>query len=241
MHILVVGSGGGEHALAWKACASPLVTRLSSAPGNPGMAELGACVPIDPTDASAIVAYCRREHVDFVIVGPDAALATGLVDALDAAGIASFGPTQAAARIESSKAFAKALCAEAGIPTSASRTFSRAAPAKAYLRELPAPYVVKADGLALGKGVIVAATLAEADKAIDDMLGGAFGAAGKEIVIEEFLDGEEVSFFALSDGTHVLPLIAAQDHKRAFDGDQGPNTGGMGCYPLARSSAGSWW
>ncbi|MFZ1989995.1 MAG: phosphoribosylamine--glycine ligase [Alphaproteobacteria bacterium] len=230
MHILVVGSGGREHALAWKAKRSPLVTRLTSVPGNAGMAELGSCASIDPTDAPAIVAYCRKEKVDFVIIGPDAALAAGVADALDAAGIASFGPTQAAARIESSKSFAKALCAEAGIPTSASRVFTSASPAKAYLRELPPPYVVKADGLALGKGVIVAPTLGEADKAIDDMLGGAFGAAGKEIVIEEFLDGQEVSFFALSDGENVLPLIAAQDHKRAFDGDQGPNTGGMGSY-----------
>lgn len=230
MHILVVGSGGREHALAWKAKQSPLVTRLTSAPGNAGMAQLGACVPIDPTDPKAIAAYCQKEKVDFVIVGPDAALAAGVVDALDAAGIASFGPTQAAARIESSKSFAKALCAEAGIPTSASRVFTSATPAKAYLRELPPPYVVKADGLALGKGVIVAPALAEAERAVDDILGGAFGAAGQEIVIEEFLEGQEVSFFALSDGEHVLPLIAAQDHKRAFDGDKGPNTGGMGCY-----------
>ncbi len=230
LHILVVGSGGREHALAWKAKQSPLVTRLSSAPGNAGMAALGACVPIDPVDTQAIARFCREERVDFVIVGPDAALAAGLVDTLDAAGIASFGPTQAAARIESSKSFAKELCAEAGIPTSASKSFTSAAPAKAYLRELPAPYVVKADGLALGKGVIVAPSLAEAEQAVDDMFGGAFGAAGKEIVIEEFLDGEEVSFFALSDGERILPLIAAQDHKRAFDGDEGPNTGGMGCY-----------
>lgn len=230
MHILVVGSGGREHALAWKAKQSPLVTCLTCAPGNAGMAALGSCVPIDPVDTQGIVAFCRREKVDFVIVGPDAAFAAGLVDALDAAGIKSFGPTQAAARIESSKSFAKALCAEAGIPTSASQSFTAAAPAKAHLRELPAPYVVKADGLALGKGVIVAASLAEAEKAVDDMFGGAFGAAGKEVVIEEFLDGEEVSFFALSDGEHILPMIAAQDYKRAFDGDKGPNTGGMGCY-----------
>ncbi|HXZ68951.1 MAG TPA: phosphoribosylamine--glycine ligase [Alphaproteobacteria bacterium] len=230
MHILVVGSGGREHALAWKAKQSPLVTRLTSAPGNAGTAELGACAAIDPTDAPAIIAYCRKEKVDFVIIGPDAALAAGVADALDAAGIASFGPTRAAARIESSKSFAKVLCAEAGIPTSASRVFTSTSPAKAYLRELSPPYVVKADGLALGKGVIVASSLAEAEAAVDDMIGGAFGAAGKEIVIEEFLEGQEVSFFALSDGKHVLPLIAAQDHKRAFDGDQGPNTGGMGCY-----------
>ena len=230
MHILVVGSGGREHALAWKVKQSPLLTRLTAAPGNAGIAALGECVPIDPIDLPGIVGFCRKEHVDFVIVGPDAAVAAGLVDALDDAGIASFGPRQSAARIESSKSFAKALCAQAGIPTSVSKSFTRSVPAKAYLRELPAPYVVKADGLALGKGVIVASALKEAEQAVDEMFGGAFGAAGEAIVIEEFLEGEEVSFFALSDGKNILPLIAAQDHKRAFDGDQGPNTGGMGCY-----------
>ena len=230
MHILVIGSGGREHALGWKARQSPLVSRITCAPGNAGMASLGDCIRIEPIDGPTLAAFCRREKVDFAIVGPDAALAAGVVDTLTGTGIPTFGPTQAAARIESSKSFAKALCVEAGIPTSAYKRFATPDPAKAYLRDLSAPYVVKADGLALGKGVIIAPTLPEADRAVDDLLGGAFGASSREIVIEEYMDGEELSFFALSDGTHALPLLAAQDHKRAFDGDQGPNTGGMGAY-----------
>jgi phosphoribosylamine--glycine ligase len=233
MHVLIVGSGGREHALAWKIAQSPLLTRLSAAPGNPGIEALGRCVPIDPLDSAGLINHCRREKVDFVVVGPEAPLAAGLVDALDAAGLASFGPTQAAAQVETSKAFTKALCAEAGIPTAAHRQFTKAGEAKAYLKRLPAPYVVKADGLAAGKGVVVAATQGEAERAIDMMLGGGLGAAGASLIIEEFLDGDEVSFFALCDGRNVLPFGAAQDHKRAFDGDKGPNTGGMGAYSPA--------
>jgi phosphoribosylamine--glycine ligase len=233
MHVLIIGSGGREHALAWKLAQSPDVRRLSAAPGNPGIAELGACHPIDPCDIAAILDLSRREKVGFVVVGPEAALAAGLVDQLTAAGIPAFGPTAAAAQVEASKAFTKALCDEAGIPTAAYARCSRADEAKAYLKRLPGPYVVKADGLAGGKGVVIATTQSEAERAIDMMLGGALGAAGQQIVIEEFLDGEEASFFALSDGEDILPLIAAQDHKRAFDGDKGPNTGGMGAYSPA--------
>jgi phosphoribosylamine--glycine ligase len=233
MHVLIVGAGGREHALAWKIAQSPLLTRLSAAPGNPGIAALGRCVPIDPLDSVGLIDHCRREKVDFVVVGPEAPLAAGLVDALDAAGLASFGPTQAAAQIESSKAFTKALCAQAGIPTASHRQFTNAVEAKAYLKRLPAPYVIKADGLAAGKGVVVAATQGEAERAIDMMLGGGLGAAGASFIIEEYLDGEEVSYFALCDGQHVLPFGAAQDYKRAFDGDEGPNTGGMGAFTPA--------
>ena len=229
MRVLVVGSGGREHALAWSVAASPLCDRLYCAPGNAGIAEEAQCVPIAAADTAAIVAFCRRERIDFVIVGPEAPLGAGLVDALAAEGVAAFGPTAAAARLESSKSFAKELCTRAGIPTAAYRRFRDAAAAKAFVAAHGAPIVVKADGLAAGKGVVVAAELESAYRAIDAALvERRFGAAGDEILIEDFLDGEEVSFFALADGKDALPLAAAQDFKRLGEGDRGPNTGGMG-------------
>ena len=186
--------------------------------------------PVDLTDHAAVVALCRKLAVDFVVVGPDNPLVAGIVDDIEAAGFRTFGPTKAAARLEGSKGFTKDLCRKYGIPTAAYERFTDAASAKAYVRAQGAPIVVKADGLALGKGVVVAQTVAEAEGAIDMMFGGAFGASGNEVVIEEFLSGEEVSFFALCDGETAIPLASAQDHKRAFDGDKGPNTGGMGAY-----------
>src|SRR2546421_6981341 len=233
MNILLLGSGGREHALAWKIAASPLVTKLWCAPGNAGIARAAECVPLDIADHGAVIDFCQRHAVDFVVVGPDAPIAAGLVDALNAAGFKAFGPTQAAGRLESSKNFTKALCRANNIPTAAYQHFTDAEKAKAYVRKQGAPIVVKADGLAAGKGVVVAMTEAEALAAVDMMFGGAFGASGAELVIEEFMQGEEASFFALCDGEHALPLATAQDHKRAFDGDQGPNTGGMGSYSPA--------
>jgi len=230
MRILVVGSGGREHALAWAIAASPLVDRVFCAPGNAGIAADADCVPIGAMDTAGIVAFCTKEAIDLAVVGPEAPLVAGLVDALEEAGIAAFGPRAAAAMLEGSKGFMKDLCAREGIPTAAYRRFTDAAAAKAYIAAQGTPIVVKADGLAAGKGVVVATTLAEALAAVDDALGGRFGAAGAEIVVEEFLAGEEASFFALCDGTHALPLAAAQDHKRVGDGDTGPNTGGMGAY-----------
>jgi len=230
MRILVVGSGGREHALAWAIAASPLVDRVYCAPGNAGIAEDAECVPIGVMDTAGIIAFCKKEAVDLVVVGPEAPLVAGLVDALEVEGIAAFGPSAAAAALEGSKGFMKDLCAREGIPTAAYRRFRDAAAAKAYVAARGAPIVVKADGLAAGKGVVVAADRGEADAAVDAAFGGRFGAAGAEIVIEEFLDGEEASFFALCDGVHALPLAAAQDHKRIGDGDTGPNTGGMGAY-----------
>jgi phosphoribosylamine---glycine ligase len=230
MKILLLGGGGREHALAWKIASSPLVTKLWCAPGNAGIAEEAECVPIDIADHAAVVAFCKANAVDFVVVGPDNPLVAGIVDDLEAAGFRAFGPVKAAARLEGSKGFTKDLCRTYGIPTAAYERFTDAAPAKAYARVQGAPIVVKADGLALGKGVVVAQTTAEAEAAIDMMFGGGLGAAGTEVVIEEFLSGEEVSFFALCDGENAIPLASAQDHKRAFDGDQGPNTGGMGAY-----------
>jgi len=233
MNVLLIGAGGREHALAWAISASPLCDRLLIAPGNPGTARCGANVAIDPSDHAAVIALCRREAIGLVVIGPEAPLVAGLVDDLAAAGVKGFGPSAAAARLEGSKAFTKELCAEAGIPTAAFRRFADPTPAKAYVRTAGAPIVVKADGLAGGKGVVVATTTAEAEVAIDEMLGGSLGAAGAELVIEECLVGEEASFFALCDGETAIPLGTAQDHKRAFDGDRGPNTGGMGAYSPA--------
>jgi phosphoribosylamine--glycine ligase len=233
MNILLVGSGGREHALAWKISASPLCDRLFVAPGNPGTAQCGTNVAIDPADHDELIAFCWREGIGLVVVGPEAPLVAGLVDDLEAAAIKAFGPKKGAAALEGSKAFTKELCAEAGIPTAAFRCFSDAASATAYVRSKGAPIVVKADGLAAGKGVVVAASVEEAERAIEAMLGGALGAAGAELVIEECLTGEEASFFALCDGATAIPLGTAQDHKRAFDGDEGPNTGGMGAYSPA--------
>src|SRR5665213_1033278 len=230
MRILVVGSGGREHALAWAISASPLIDRVYCAPGNAGIAEDAECVPIGAMDTSGIIAFCKRAAIDLVVVGPEAPLVAGLVDALEGEGIAAFGPSAAAAALEGSQGFMKDLCAREGIPTAAYRRFTDAAAARAYIAAQGAPVVVKADGLAAGKGVVVAATLAEANAAVDAALGGRLGAAGAEIVVEEFLAGEEASFFALCDGEHALPLAAAQDHKRVGDGDTGTNTGGMGAY-----------
>jgi phosphoribosylamine---glycine ligase len=233
MKILLLGSGGREHALAWKIAASPLVTKLWCAPGNAGIAREAECLALDITDHAAVIGFCKRSAVDFVVVGPDAPIAAGIVDDLDAAGFKAFGPTKAAGRLESSKKFTKALCRANHIPTAAYEHFTDAEAAKAYIRKQGAPIVVKADGLAAGKGVVVAMTEKEALAAVDMMFGGGFGEAGAEVVVEEFMRGEEASFFALCDGEHALPLATAQDHKRAFDGDKGPNTGGMGAYSPA--------
>ncbi|MEA2889794.1 MAG: phosphoribosylamine---glycine ligase [Bradyrhizobium sp.] len=233
MNILLLGSGGREHALAWKIAASPLVTKLWCAPGNAGIAREAECVALDIADHAAVIEFCRTSAVDFVVVGPDAPIAAGIVDDLNAAGFKAFGPTKAAGQLESSKNFTKALCRANNIPTAAYKHFTDAEAAKTYIRSQGAPIVIKADGLAAGKGVVVAMTLDEALAAVDLMFGGSFGAAGAEVVVEEFLRGEEASFFALCDGEHALPLATAQDHKRAFDGDQGPNTGGMGAYSPA--------
>ena len=233
MRILLLGSGGREHALAWAISASPLCDALICAPGNAGIASVADCRALDIMDNDAVVALARSERIDFVVVGPDNPLANGVVDALSAAGIKAFGPTQAAAKLEASKGFTKDLCAEFGIPTARYRRFTDAETAKAYLTDHPVPVVIKADGLALGKGVVISATHADAAAEIDMMFGGAFGAAGHSIVIEEFMQGEEASFFALADGATALPFGTAQDHKRAGDGDVGPNTGGMGAYSAA--------
>jgi phosphoribosylamine--glycine ligase len=233
MNILLLGSGGREHALAWKIAASPLLTKLWCAPGNAGIAREAECVALDITDHAAVIAFCKANVVDFVVVGPDAPIAAGIVDDFDAAGIKAFGPTKAAGQLESSKSFTKALCRDNNIPTAAYGHFHNADEAKAYIRKQGAPIVVKADGLAAGKGVVVAMTEAEALDAVDMMFSGGFGEAGAEVVVEEFMQGEEASFFALCDGEHALELATAQDHKRAFDGDQGPNTGGMGAYSPA--------
>jgi phosphoribosylamine--glycine ligase len=234
VNILLLGSGGREHALAWKMAASPLTERLICAPGNAGIAQDAECVALDLANHKAVIAYCRANAIDLVVAGPEAPLCAGIVDDLEAAGIKAFGPTRAAARLEGSKGFTKDLCRANGIPTAGYERFRAPDPAKTYVRRQGAPIVVKADGLAAGKGVVVAQTIAEAEAAIDMMFeGSALGAAGNEIVIEEFLSGEEASFFALCDGTTAIPFATAQDHKRAFDGDQGPNTGGMGAYSPA--------
>ena len=228
MNVLLLGSGGREHALAWKIAASPLVARLVCAPGNAGIARECEVTALDITDHAGVTAFCRAQTIDLVVVGPEAPLCAGIVDDLAAAGIKAFGPSKAAARLEGSKGFTKDLCKANGIPTAAYDRFSAAAPAKDYVRAHGAPIVVKADGLAAGKGVVVAQTVAEAEAAIDMMFGGGLGEAGAEVVVEECLLGEEASFFALCDGETAVALASAQDHKRAFDGDQGPNTGGMG-------------
>jgi phosphoribosylamine---glycine ligase len=233
MNILLLGSGGREHALAWKMAASPLTDKLYCAPGNAGIAQEAECVALDIADHAAVIAFCRESAIDFVVVGPEAPLCAGIVDDLEAAGIKAFGPTRAAARLEGSKGFTKDMCRANGIPTAAYERFRTAEAAKAYLRTRGAPIVVKADGLAAGKGVVVARDRAEAEAAVDMMFGGGLGEAGAEVVIEEFLDGEEASFFALCDGETAIPLTTAQDHKRAYDGDKGPNTGGMGAYSPA--------
>lgn len=234
MKVLVVGSGGREHALCWTIAASPLCHKLYCAPGNAGIAEEAECVPIGAEDVDGLIAFVQKEAIDFVVVGPEGPLVLGLVDKLAAIGVKAFGPSAAAARLEGSKGFTKDLCAKYAIPTAAYARFTEAESAKAYVKQQGAPIVVKADGLAAGKGVTVAMTEAEALAAIDEaMAGGAFGAAGAELVIEAFLQGEEASFFALVDGETALPLVTAQDHKRAYDGDEGPNTGGMGAYSPA--------
>ncbi|WP_454632222.1 phosphoribosylamine--glycine ligase [Bradyrhizobium cenepequi] len=230
MNILLIGSGGREHALAWKIAASPLLTKLWCAPGNAGIAREAECVALDVTDHAVVIEFCRRNAVDLVVVGPEIPLAAGIVDALAAAGIKAFGPSRLAAQLEGSKGFTKDLCREFNIPTGAYRRFDNANDALAYVQAQGAPIVVKADGLAAGKGVVVAKTLGEAEAAIAMMFEGAFGSAGAEVVIEEFLSGREISFFALCDGETAIPLASAQDHKRVFDHDEGPNTGGMGAY-----------
>ncbi len=233
MNILIVGSGGREHALTWAVASSPLVDKLYCAPGNGGMMELATCVPISEMDFPAIVDFCQRESIDLVIVGPEAPLAAGMVDRLSEEGILAFGPSAGAARLESSKGFMKDLCADYDIPTAVYKRFLGASEAKAYLQTLIPPFVIKADGLAAGKGVVIAETLSDGEQALDDMFGGSFGEAGEEVVIEEFLEGEEASFFVLIDGENCLPMATAQDHKRVGDGDTGPNTGGMGAYSPA--------
>ena len=233
MKVLLIGSGGREHALAWKIAQSPLLTTLYAIPGNPGIAEHATLVPISADDLDEILAFCRGHEIDFVVVGPEAPLVAGLGDQLRAEGFAVFGPSAAAAQLEGSKGFTKDLCARYDIPTGAYQRFNNAPKAKAYVRAQGAPIVIKADGLAAGKGVTVAMTLDEAFAAIDDCFEGAFGEAGAEVVVEAFLDGEEASFFCLCDGKTLLPLATAQDHKRVGDGDTGPNTGGMGAYSPA--------
>src|SRR6516225_8713005 len=230
MHILLLGSGGREHALAWKIAGSPLLTKLWCAPGNAGIAREAECIALDVTNHTDVIAFCKTNAVELVVVGPETPLAAGIVDDLTAAGIKAFGPNKIPAQLESSKGFTKALCTEFGIPTGAYKRFTNANDARDYVHSQGAPIVVKADGLAAGKGVVVAKTLREAEDAIATMFDGAFGAAGAEVVIEEFLAGREVSFFALCDGETALPLASAQDHKRVFDHDEGPNTGGMGAY-----------
>ncbi len=233
MKVLLIGSGGREHALAWKLAQSPLLTALYAAPGNPGIAEEATLVDLNTEDNGAVLAFCRKEAIDFVVVGPEAPLVAGLANTLRDGGIAVFGPSAAAAQLEGSKGFTKDICAKYNIPTGAYQRFTSAEPAKAYIREQGAPIVIKADGLAAGKGVTVAMTLDEALEAVDSCFSGTFGAAGAEVVVEAYLDGEEASFFCLCDGTSALTLASAQDHKRVGEGDTGPNTGGMGAYSPA--------
>jgi phosphoribosylamine--glycine ligase len=233
LKVLLVGSGGREHALAWALSASPLLTKLYCAPGNAGIADVAECVPIAAMDFDALVEFAKEKKIDFAVIGPDAPLVGGLWDRFEAAGIRATGPSESAAILEGSKGFVKDLCNQVGIPTAAYRRFTDAAQAKAFADTLGLPVVIKADGLALGKGVIIAESKVDAAKAIDFMFEGGFGESGHQVVIEEFMQGEEASFFALSDGENVIPLAGAQDHKRAFDGDKGPNTGGMGAYSPA--------
>jgi phosphoribosylamine--glycine ligase len=233
MNILILGGGGREHALAWAVLQNPKCDRLIVAPGNAGIATIAECADIDILNGAALVAFAEENAIDFVIIGPEAPLAAGVADRLREAGLLVFGPDRAAARLETSKGFTKEICDAARVPTAAWARFGDAAAARAYVREKGAPIVVKADGLAAGKGVVVAATVAEAETAIDDMFGGAYGDAGAEVVIEEFMAGEEASFFVLCDGRDVLAVGSAQDHKRVGEGDTGPNTGGMGAYSPA--------
>ena len=233
MNILLLGSGGREHALAWKLAQSPACDRLFAAPGNPGIAEEAEVVALEATDHAAVIAFCADKQIGLVVVGPEAPLVDGLSDSLRAAGVPVFGPSQAAAQLEGSKGFTKDLCQRAGIPTAGYVRTSSLEEARAALARFEAPYVLKADGLAAGKGVVIAATLAEAEETLADMFGGGFGGAGAQVVIEEFMEGEEASFFALTDGTTIVPFGSAQDHKRVGDGDVGPNTGGMGAYSPA--------
>ena len=233
MNILVIGSGAREHALCWAIATSPLTDQLYCAPGNAGIAQVATCLATSVDDTPGLLAACRDHAIDFVVVGPEGPLVAGLADALEKAGIKVFGPNAAAAILEGSKGFMKDLCAQYGIPTAAYGRFTDAIAAKEFIARTGAPVVVKADGLAAGKGVIIAETVSDAHAAVDDILGGHFGAAGAELVIEEFMSGEEASLFALCDGTNVLPLAGAQDHKRVGDGDVGPNPGGMGAYSPA--------
>ncbi len=233
MNILLLGGGGREHALAWKLAQSPNCTKLFASPGNPGIADHADLVALDLADHAAVIAFCQRQAVTLVVVGPEAPLVDGIADSLRAAGIAVFGPSKAAAQLEGSKGFTKDLCTTANIPTAAYARFSDEGAAVAGLASFGLPVVIKADGLAAGKGVVIATTVEEARAALDDMFGGGFGGAGASVVIEEFLTGEEVSLFALTDGTTVVPFGTAQDHKRIGEGDTGPNTGGMGAYSPA--------
>lgn len=233
MNVLVIGSGGREHALCWSLSTSPLLEKLYCAPGNPGIAAIAECVPIAPGKQDELVAFAKENGIGFVMIGPEVPLIEGLADRFQAEGIKALGPSAKGAILEGSKGFVKDLCRDFDIPTAAYQRFTDAGAAKTFAATLGLPVVIKADGVAAGKGVIIAETRETADQAIDDILGGAFGAAGSELVVEEYLDGEEASFFALTDGTNVLPLIGAQDHKRAFDGDKGLNTGGMGAYSPA--------
>ncbi|API59988.1 phosphoribosylamine--glycine ligase [Tardibacter chloracetimidivorans] len=234
MNVLLVGSGGREHALAWKLAQSPRLGKLWAAPGNAGIANHGECVALNVADHGEVIAFCRENEIDLVVIGPEQPLVEGLANALAQAGIKAFGPSAKAAQLEGSKGFTKDLCARAGIPTAAYARFDDAKAARAYLATQPVPVVIKADGLAAGKGVVIATTREEADAAVDMMFDGGFGAAGAEVVIEAFLEGEEASFFAITDGETVLPFGSAQDHKRVGEGDTGPNTGGMGAYSPAR-------
>jgi phosphoribosylamine---glycine ligase len=231
--VLLVGSGGREHALAWALSKSPLLTKLYCAPGNAGIAQLAQCVAIPASDFPALVKFAKEAAIDFAVIAADPQLVAGLWDLFEAAGIRASGPSRAAAVLEGSKGFVKDLCIQAGIPTAAYRRFNAPDPAKSYAASLGYPVVIKADGLAAGKGVIIATDRIESDRAIDFMFEGGFGESGSAIVVEEFMEGEEASFFALSDGSNVVPLAGAQDHKRVGDGDTGPNTGGMGAYSPA--------
>jgi phosphoribosylamine--glycine ligase len=233
VNVLLIGGGGREHALAWKLAQSPHLGTLYCAPGNAGIASVAALVPLEVGDHAAVAAFCKDLNVDLVVIGPEAPLVAGLADDLEAQGIKVFGPSKAASELEGSKGFTKDLCAEYSIPTAAYGRFTDADAAKTYVAAQKLPIVIKADGLAAGKGVVIAASPPDANAAIDACFGGAFGTAGAEVVVEEYLEGEEASFFALVDGKTALPLATAQDHKRAHDGDTGPNTGGMGAYSPA--------
>ena len=234
MRLLVIGSGGREHALVWKLSQSPRVTKIFCAPGSAGIGELAQCVAINPEQIEQLADFAAKEKIDLTVVGPELPLTLGIVDLFESRGLRAFGPNKAGAQLEGSKAFTKEILAENGIPTAAFGTFTEASAAKQFLTRQKSPYVIKADGLAAGKGVLICPTVAEAEAAIDEILvRKAFGSAGDKLVIEEFLDGEEASFMVLTDGEHILPLASSQDHKRIFDNDQGPNTGGMGAYSPA--------